>query len=149
LSKTSGAVFDFDHIAGMINLISDYATDKYQIGLPKDFREEIVEHVLNHYYDHVQKYTVSVNGSDPYKILAWAGVYIYVKLYKEHKRQAIQFLSCTVVLLNRTLLESGKSLPDWYIKKTIEMVLSEFNGGNHLGLGKNGLYMAFKGASLV
>ena len=33
-------------------------------------------------------------------------------------------------------------------EKAIKMVLNEYNGKAKLGLGRNGLYMAFKGASL-
>ena len=144
-----GAVFNFDHVAGMINHISDISKEGYGLELTKEAKEDIVENVLSHYYDHIIEYDVSVSGSDPYKLLSWAGVYIYESLYKSDREIAIKFLSSTIVALNRSLKLTNKELPEWYLTKTLKMVVNEFDNDNHLGLGKNGLYMAFKGASLV
>jgi len=149
MSNVNGAVFEFEHIANMVNYISDIANEEYGLSLVKEAKESIVETVLSQYYDHINAYSITVTGSDPYKFLAWAGVFIYNELYKSDKEVAIKFLSASVVALNRSLLESNKKLPKWYLKKSIHMVISEFNNNNHVGLGANGLYMAFKGASLV
>ncbi|MCT7553817.1 hypothetical protein [Aliarcobacter butzleri] len=149
MSNLSGAVFDFEHIAEMINYVSDLSNETYEIELTKAARENIVENVLSHYHDHITAYDVTVSGSDPYKFLAWAGVFIYEELLKTDKEVAIKFLGSSVVALNRMIKETkGEFLPDWYIRKAIKMVLNEYNGKVKLGLGRNGLYMAFKGASL-
>jgi len=149
MSNISGAVFDFDHIASMINYISDIAKEEYGIELTLEARKSIVETVLSQYYDHVNAYSITVTGSDPYKFLSWAGIVIYQELYQQEREIAIKFLSASIAALNRSLLESGKFLPDWYLKKIIKMVINEFDNNEHIGLGANGLYMAFKGASLV
>lgn len=149
MAKTSGAVFNFDHIASMINSISDICYQEYGLELTKEARVEIVEQVLTHYYDHIVTYNVCVTGSDPYKFLAWSGVLIYENLHTSDREAAIKFLSAAIAALNRALLESGKTVPDWYLRKALSMVINEFASQAHLGLGKNGLYMAFKGASLV
>ena len=149
MSSINGAVFEFEHIANMVNYISDIANENYGLILVADAKKEIVEAVLSHYHDHINAYSITVTGSDPYKFLAWAGVYIYTELYKTDKEVAIKFLSASIVALNRSLKVSKKILPEWYIKKSLQMVINEFNNHNHIGLGANGLYMAFKGASLV
>lgn len=149
MSNVQGAVFDFNHIAEMINYLSDLALEAYDVELTKEARENIVESVLSHYHDHVMAYNITVQGSDPYKLLAWSGVFIYETLINSDKDIAIKFLSCSVVALNRMLIETGKkALPEWYLRKSLKMVLSEYTGKQNLGLGRNGLYMAFKGASL-
>jgi hypothetical protein len=112
-------------------------------------QKSIAETVLSQYHDHVNAYSITVTGSNPYKFLAWAGVCIYKELYQQEKEVAIKFLSASIAALNRSLKESGKYLPEWYIKKSLQMVINEFNNNNHIGLGANGLYMAFKGALLV
>jgi len=149
MSNISGAVFDFGHIANMINYISDIAKEEYGIELTLEARKSVVETVLSQYYDHVNAYSITVTGSDPYKFLSWAGVAIYQELYQQEREIAIKFLSASIAVLNRSLIESKKVLPDWYLKKIIKMVINEFDNNEHIGLGANGLYMAFKGASLV
>lgn len=148
MSNVSGAVFDFNHIASMINFISDIASDEYGIELIREARLDIVENVLSHYHDHIMAYNVSVTGSDPYKFLAWAGVYIYEALYRSDKEAAVKFLSASIVALNRMIIQTGKSpLPEWFLRKALFMVISEYNSKPHLGLGRNGLYMTFKAAA--
>jgi hypothetical protein len=142
-------VFDFDHVVGMINHISDMAKEIYSLELPRDTKLDIAEYVLSHYHDHINAYDVSVTGNDPYKFLSWSGIYIYESLYKSDREIAIKFLSVATVTLHNALKLSGKELPEWYLKKTLKMVINEFDNNNHLGLGRNGLYMAFKGASLI
>jgi hypothetical protein len=149
MAKTNGAVFDFNHIAAMINWISDISEEGYQISLTREAKLDVVRYVLSHYYDHIMAYSVSVSGSDPYKFLAWAGVFIYENLYKKDKEAAIKFLSSSVAALNRSLLLCDKTMPEWYLRKALKMVVNEFDNGHHIGLGKNGLYMAFKGPSLT
>lgn len=148
MAKTNGAVFNFDHIAAMVNWISDICDFEYGIGLTKEAKVEIVEHVLLHYHDHIMAYSVSVSGSDPYKFLAWAGIFIYENLKTTDREVAIKFLASSIAAMNRSLLLCGKNLPDWYLRKLLRMVINEFDNNHHIGLGRNGLYMAFKGASL-
>jgi hypothetical protein len=132
----------------MVNLISDIAASEYNIELMKEARLDIVENVLSHYHDHIMAYDISVTGSDPYKFLAWAGVYIYETLYKSDREFAIKFLSASIAALHRMLIETGKSsLPEWFLRKSLLMVISEYNSKPHLGLGRNGLYMTFKAAA--
>ena len=149
MASVNAAVFNFDHIAGMINHISDIAKESYCIQLTKEAKKSIVKDVLSHYYDHVMAYDVSVTGSDPFKFLSWAGINIYTNLYKSDREVAIKFLSSAIAALNRSLVLTGKEFPDWYLKKIIKMVINEFDKDEELGLGKNGLYLTFKGASLV
>jgi len=149
MSNLNGAVFDFTHIAGMINHISEIANAEYNLELTTEAKEIIIESVLSHYYDHINAYTVTVSGSDPYKFMSWAGVFIYENLYESNRQQAIKFLSSAIAALHNALMLEGKELPTWYLRKALKMVISEFNNNNHIGLGANGLYMAFKGASLV
>lgn len=149
MSNSQGAVFDFDHVAAMVNQLSDIAEEAYGLYITADGRKQIVNDVLSHYYDHVTTYGVSVTGSDPYKFLAWAGIQIFEDMKSHDKEIAIKFLSSSIAAMHRALLEEGRSLEDWYLKKIIRMVVSEYNGKNHLGLGKNGLYIAFKSASIV
>lgn len=148
MSNISGAVFDFNHIASMINLISDIASNEYGVVLLREARLDTVENVLAHYHDHIMAYDISVTGSDPYKFLAWAGVYIYEALHESDREVAIKFLSASIAALNRMVVQTGKnSLPEWFLRKALFMVISEYNSRPHLGLGRNGLYMTFKAAA--
>ena len=94
-------------------------------------------------------YAINVTGADPYKFIAWAGVHIYEELHKTNKEEAIKFLSSSIAALNRVLIIEKRSVPEWYLRKALQMVISENANKGHIGLGKNGLYMAFKGAALV
>jgi len=149
MSKINGAVFDFTHIAGMINYVGDIAKEEYDLTLTKQAKEDTIEYVLSHYYEHIQAYNLSVSGSDPYKFLSWSGIYIYKSLYKTDREVAIKFLSSTIVALNRSLKLINKKLPENYLRKILKMVINEFDNDSHLGLGQNGLYIAFKSAALV
>jgi len=149
MAKLNGAVFNFEHIAGMVNHINEISKNEYELELTKEAKKIVVEEVLSHYHDHINAYTVTVNGSDPYKFLSWAGVVIYKNLYKSDREEAIKFLSASISALNKDLNLENKNLPEWYLRKALKMVINEFDNDQHLGLGANGLYMAFKGASLV
>ena len=117
MSKINGAVFDFSHIAGMINYIGDIANEEYNLTLTKQAKENTIEYVLSHYYEHIQAYNISVSGSDPYKFLSWSGIYIFKTLYKTNREVAIKFLSSTIVALNRSLKLIDKELPEDYLRK--------------------------------
>lgn len=149
MNQIAGAVFDFDHIAEMINRVSDICHESYGIVMTSEGRLELVEKVLLHYHEHVNTYGVSVSGTDPYKFLAWSGIQIYTDMKDVDREIAIKFLSSAIAAMNRSLLEEKKEFPEWYLRKILKMVISEFNGKCHLGLGKNGLYLAFKSASIV
>lgn len=135
------------HVISLINYLCEFIYNAHHIEIPKEIRKDVVDKVLKHYKLHIDTYNVKVNGIDPYKFLSWSGLYLYeMVLHNEELSELI--LQSTIIVMNRTLVEEGKILPKLFLKKIYNMIKSEYRGKNHLGLGRNGLYLAFRSASL-
>lgn len=144
-----GCPFDFDHIVGMVDYIGEFAKRRYGVSISDDGKEMITRDVLSHYYSHINTYPAMVTGSDPYKFLAWVGVFMYEHLYDENNPElARHMLLCAIAALRFTLKKEGRNVPTWFAGQCVGMVESEYRGDGHLGIGRNGLYMAFKGISI-
>ncbi|NOQ30306.1 MAG: hypothetical protein GQ570_04190 [Helicobacteraceae bacterium] len=135
------------YISALVNQLCELAFHSYSIGIPKQVRKILIEKSLNHYSNHVNEFNVTVNGLDPYKFLAWSGIELYAMVNDEVLGDMI--LNCTIISLRRALEEDGKQVTFGFIKKLKKMIKKEFMGESDLGLGKNGLYVAFRMASLA
>jgi hypothetical protein len=136
-----------DHIIGLINYLCEFLYNRYQVEVPKEIRGDVVDKVLAHYKLHIDTYNVPVNGIDPYKFLSWSGLYLY-ELTMHNEELSDLILKSTIIIMNRTLVEEGRILPKLFLQKIFNMVKSEYRGKDSLGLGKNGLYLTFRSASL-
>lgn len=137
-----------EYLVGLINQICELAYYSYKIDIPSEIRLNIIIEVLEHYGNHVSIYNVPMNGIDPYKVLAWSGIRLYTSVLDFNRDMAEQVLSCTFVALERTLKSEGKAVPQKFIQKLFKMIVSEHSNKSDIGIGANGLYVAFRMASL-
>ncbi len=137
------------HIINMTNYLCEFIDKQYKIVITQEFRKQVVDDALEHYKLHVEAYDVPVNGIDPYKFISWIGMGLYTKaIEKYNETVSDSILKSTIIVMNRTLIEEGRMLPKFYLKKIFGMVKNDHIGKEHLGLGKNGLYLVFRSASL-
>jgi hypothetical protein len=137
-----------EYLASLINQICELAYHSYQIDIPTDVRLNVIVDVLEHYGNHISVYNVPINGIDPYKVLSWAGIKLYKIALEFNKQMAEELLACTFVALERTLKSEGKIVPTKFIQKLFKMTIAEYNNNSDMGIGANGLYVAFRMASL-
>jgi len=138
-----------EDIVSLINYLCELIAARNDFIIPKELRKQAMLYAITHYKKHTDAYTVKVNGVDPYKIFSWVGLYFYDESLKKYGTDvADAFLKTTILAMNRSLWEEGKQLPPLYLKKIYKMVKSDFNGKASIGIGKNGLYLAFRSASL-
>jgi hypothetical protein len=137
-----------EYLVGLINQICELAYHSYQIDIPAEVRLNVIVEVLEHYGNHISVYNVSMNGIDPYKVLAWAGIRLYKLILEFNREMAEEVLACTFVALERTLKSEGKTVPQRFIQKLFKMTIAEYSNKSDIGIGANGLYVAFRMASL-
>jgi len=137
------------NIINITNYLCELTRNQYGILISQQLRKDIVDDVLKHYKLHVETYSVPVNGIDPYKFISWIGLNLYDRTLNEYPEKISDgILKSTIIVMNRTLVEEGRLLPKYYLRKLFDMVKNDYSGKEHLGLGKNGLYLVFRSASL-
>jgi hypothetical protein len=148
-NKISGLNFDSEEIKGMIEFVSDIAKENFNIEIPTQLKEDTLYNVVSQYYDHVEAYGVPVKGADCYKFLAWMSIEFYTATSANSTMARDLVISCITAMVTALQLEQ-RTIPESFVGKMIKMVFNEYgNNKQHIGLGKNGLYISFRCASLV
>lgn len=147
--RINGLCFDADEVQGMISFVLDIAKKEYCIEVPEELQKETLLKVIAQYYEHVESYGVPVKGVDCYKFFAWMSFEFYKSTCSNLGMAKDLVLSCITAMVTTLALEN-KSIPEPFVGKMIKMLFNEYgNHRQHIGLGKNGLYIAFRCASLV
>ncbi len=147
--RINGLAFDADEIQGMISFVLDIAKHEYGIEVPEELQKETLLRVVSQYYEHVESYGVPVKGVDCYKFFAWMSYEFYKETCSNLEMARDLVISCISAMVATLDLER-KTIPDAFIAKMIKMLFNEYaNNRQHIGLGKNGLYISFRCASLV
>jgi len=139
LSALNGASFHFDHIKGVLEHLIHIASS-FGITIDDKLKEQAIEEVLNHYYDHIRGYNVRVTGIDPYKFASWSGMYLFSRI------DDANMIAATIATLRRYLKIEGKDLDDIFCQKLLLMAYNDAKKDT-IAIGKNGLYMSFRTAS--
>ena len=162
------AKIDIDKVVALFNMFKNTFESSYnkinqakglQIKIPSQLECDILGDVLTQYNLHAQRYKLEVSEVCPYKILAWSGYILAVRVYnssdEESQTFAIQSISSAIVSMLKLLEKEGISIEESFHKKALEMVLCEIRCGSNadkqdtrFGLGMNGFYMMFRTASV-
>ncbi|WP_456470695.1 hypothetical protein [Caminibacter sp.] len=137
-----------EELYGIIKLYS-YIGEKINANLTKEDLLEFVD-IVNHYKEHAKKHSLTVTAIEPYKVISWGSVSLCLKYQKNDIKKAKYFLVLAILSLNVFLKEDvGKNHSSDFLKKVYKMLMLECQGDKNFGIGRNGLYMIFKSASLI
>lgn len=137
---------DHSHIKKMMSLFVSTAKNDFQLTITDDEKKQMVRKVIMHYLNHANEYTVRVNSTDPFKFLAWAGSILFNDIKKESTKREV-YLAIAVATMLHLLQENDKNLSIEFVQKLLIMAKHDESAKDHLAIGKNGLYMAFRSAS--
>lgn len=136
-------------IRGMIERLVITAEKDFKLIITREEQVAAIQYVVKHYIDHCQEYSVYVSSIDPFKFLSWTGLYFYHTLKKESTKKKV-YLALTVSIMLSFLKKNNKNLDIQFVQKLLKMTTHDKNEEkDHLAIGMNGLYMAFRSANMV
>lgn len=131
---------------------------KYGINIPIDYIRECTDDIII-FYDRYLKafqYKDEVTTIDYFKVASWCCIFMGTKIYNFNKTNSCfnvnwkRFVVICILDMLETLKDMGYTLKDnSYKSKIAKMVVKEIEGESDFGIGKNGLYIIMKFASLV
>jgi len=135
--------YDYN-LKSITNVFSKIA-DEFKVDLNENDLNELVN-VLSHYHQHAKRHNLNVTGMEPYKIVSWGGLNLCEKYKKIDEDKAKLILAVTIATLNKFLEQDiNKAFKQDFIQKLFRMIRYECKEEYAFGIGKNGLYMIFKG----
>jgi len=140
---------NFDYMQNIIQRYVTVAKDEFDLEITIDEQTEVLNKVLEHYIDHCIEYRVYVNSTDPFKFVAWMGLFLYHDIKKKsvHKQK---YLSVSVAMMLHFLQINNRSMDIKFAQKLLKMAIHDKSSNkDHLAIGKNGLYMAFRSANQI
>ena len=133
----------------MIAIYVATAKRKYNLDISLKEQKDVLRKVIEHYIEHCLEYTVYVNSTDPFKFIAWIGLFLFNDIKKQSSRRNAYIL-ISVGIMKRKLEYKNKILDISFVRKLYEMTIHDKNSEkDHLAIGMNGLYMSFRSASMV
>jgi len=128
-------------------MIVETAEKQFSLEITEDEQDRLISLVISHYSKHKAEYGLKVSSTDPFKFLAWAGIFLYSDIKKDSARKS-KYLASAVSVMWKLLKKNGRNLDSKLIQKLTMMVKNHIDSDkNYLSTGKNGLYMAFRFAS--
>lgn len=129
---------------------------KYDISIPRDYMRECIEDIMVFYEQYLKCFNSKFCSIDFYKIASWFCVIMATKIYSfnkakklEHNKNWQTLVIIYVQYILGTLENEGYVLKEpSYREKIMKMVIMEIKGKSDFGIGKNGLYMLVKMASI-
>lgn len=118
---------------------------------------ECIDDIMVFYEKYLQCFKSKFCSIDFYKIASWFCVIMATRIYKFNKDKNLEYNKNwqTLVIIYvdyilGTLADEGHILQEpSYKEKIIKMILMEIKGRGDFGIGKNGLYMLVKIASIA
>ena len=92
--------------------------------------------IKGHLQRHTTTYRVYQEKPDPFKIMAWMGLYL-------HQENRTFHLRAVVYSLNHLLEQDSRSLPSSMLDKITLMAMND-GRDDDVAIGKNGLYLIFR-----
>jgi hypothetical protein len=140
---------DQDYILGIVKRYVQVAKDEFDLEITPSEQHIITDKIIEHYIDHCIEYRVFVSSTDPFKFIAWMGLFFFhdIKKQSAHKNK---YLSVAVAMMLHYIQISNKFLDIKFVQKLLKMAIYDKSSNkDHLAIGKNGLYMAFRCANMV
>lgn len=125
----------------IFNIITDQFGAK---ALDKDQANNELKKIFDQYAKHIFNHKLNVNGACPYKIISWLSYTLAENEFANNKKLAMIYIEVGISMMRKMLKEAGKELNADSEKKLISMVNAELENNHHVGIGKNGLYTAFR-----
>ncbi len=129
---------------------------KHNISIPQNYMCECIDDIMVFYEQYLKYFNSRFCSIDFYKIASWFCVIMATKIYKfnkakklEHNKNWQTLVIIYVQYILETLKDEGYILKEpSYREKIMKMVVMEIKGKSDFGIGKNGLYMLVKMASI-
>ena len=126
------------------------------INIPQNYMRECIEDIMVFYEQYLKHFNSKFCSIGFYKIASWFCVIMATKIYKfnkdkklEHNKNWKILVIIYVQYILGTLEDEGYVLKEpSYREKIMKMVVMEIKGKSDFGIGKNGLYMLVKMASI-
>lgn len=128
----------------------------HNINIPQDYIKESIEEIVVFYEKYLICFESRFCNIDFYKIACWFCVIMATKMYNFYKSKNLEnknWIALIIIYIKYLFIRLRK---DGYILKEknydikiMKMVVLEIKGKNDFGIGKNGLYMLFKIATLI
>ncbi|HCD73254.1 MAG TPA: hypothetical protein DEQ48_03390 [Helicobacter sp.] len=129
---------------------------QHSINIPQNYMDECIEDIMVFYEQYLKCFNSKFCSIDFYKIASWFCVIMATKIYSfnkakklEHNKNWQKLIIIYVQYILGTLEDEGYVLKEpSYREKIMKMVIMEIKGKSDFGIGKNGLYMLVKMASI-
>ena len=140
---------NWDYIQEIIRRYVTVAHNEFGLSITTIEQEEVTNKILEHYIEHCVEYRVFVNSTDPFKFIAWMGLFFYHDIKKKSAKRE-QYLVVAVAMMIKFLKDNNREIDIKFAQKLLKMTIYDKDTKkDYLAIGKNGLYMAFKIANFV
>ena len=102
---------------------------------------------MRYYADYLRKFDCKVTTVDFYKVYSWLGFFLAQELSSQDLRYRI--LRVAVWIMFDRLGIKEDMFDSYCVKKILSMLQNEIDSNSDFGIGKNGLYMIMKFASIT
>ncbi|MCX6076415.1 MAG: hypothetical protein NTW78_05940 [Campylobacterales bacterium] len=131
----------------LLNNLLETPNFKSFVAVSEQTKEDALSKATQHLFLHNDTFGIEAKSTDVYKLLSWYGHFLY---QHADDRNAVIYLA-TMAILNKKILKNelcGLTLDKHTITEMYKM-LAKDGEDDHLAIGKNGLYMAFKTAQNI
>ena len=139
-----------DELYNAVELLNNLLeTPKFKtfVAVSEQTKEDALDKATEHLFLHNDTFGIEAKSTDVYKLLSWYGHFLY-----DHAddRNAVIYLA-TMSILNKKILKNEECGFTIDRQTTTEMykMLAKDGEDDHLAIGKNGLYIAFKTAQNI
>jgi len=139
-----------DELYNAVELLNNLLeTPKFKsfVAVSEQTKEDALNKATQHLFLHNDTFGIEAKSTDVYKLLSWYGYFLY---QHADDRNAVIYLA-TMAILNKKILKNevcGLMLDKYTITEMYQM-LTKDGEDDHLAIGKNGLYIAFKSAQNI
>ncbi len=131
----------------LLNKLLEDIKFKSFVAVSEQTKENALKKAINHLFLHNDTFGIEAKSTDVYKLLSWYGHFLY---NHADDRNAVIYLA-TMSILNKKILKNescGVMIDKCTITEMYKM-LAKDGEQDHLAIGKNGLYIAFKTAQNI
>ncbi len=139
-----------DLLEAQICEICRFYKKKYKVELIKGkYVKNAIIKTTRYYRQYLKEFDCKVTSLDFYKTYAWLGYFMAEELHS--KDMQYKMMNVVVWRLIKQLENDGKNIKacDDFFAKLLSLLQNELSKRGEFGIGKNGLYMIMKIASLI
>ncbi|DAB30556.1 MAG TPA: hypothetical protein CFH84_03425 [Sulfurimonas sp. UBA12504] len=131
----------------LLNKLLETPKFKSYVAVSEQTKEDALSKATKHLFLHNDTFGIEAKSTDVYKLLSWYGYFLNKRA---DDTNAVVYLA-TISILNKKILKSescGFMIDKHTITEMYKMLTKDGNH-DHLAIGKNGLYIAFKTAQSI